>query len=201
MDSGAQVSSISSRLYEHMTLKVHALGWLLELEGTRGSAIPYLGYIEVNLQIPGIKGYNEDVLLLAMPTMNSTKVPVIVESKIIDRGMGMMTKGELMRATVTWKQAHFGAVMSRSLQLPCTDLKGNREAEKGVTPSEGSDPTASRKFCLDDVWGLSVTLRGLPFPHLGLSAYIATQTSRDNACASMCLLNQHKAPSCLPSWS
>ena len=47
-----------------MTLKVNALGRLLELEGTRGSAIPYLGYVEVNLQIPGIKGYNEDVLLL-----------------------------------------------------------------------------------------------------------------------------------------
>ena len=32
-------------------------------------AIPYLGYIEVNLQIPGIRGYNEDVMLLVILTM------------------------------------------------------------------------------------------------------------------------------------
>ena len=49
IDSGEQVSSVSSGFCEHMTLKVHPLGRLLELEGTRGSAIPNLGYIEVNL--------------------------------------------------------------------------------------------------------------------------------------------------------
>ena len=51
-----------------MALKVYTLDRLLELEGTGGSAIPYLAYVEGNLQIPGIKGYNEDVLLLVIPT-------------------------------------------------------------------------------------------------------------------------------------
>ena len=62
IDLGAQVSSVSSGFCEYMMLKVHSLGKLLELEGTGGSAIPYLGYVEVNLQVPGIKGYNEDIL-------------------------------------------------------------------------------------------------------------------------------------------
>ena len=69
INSGAQVSSISSGFCESMTLKVHPLGRLLELEGTRGSAILDLEYVEVNLQIPGIKGYNEEVLLLVILTM------------------------------------------------------------------------------------------------------------------------------------
>ena len=74
--------------------------------------------------MPGIKGDSEDVLLLViLTTTYSEKVPVVVRSKIIDWVMGMMTKGELARATVTWKQAYFGAVMSGLLQLPCTDLK------------------------------------------------------------------------------
>ena len=33
-----------------------------------GAAIPYLRFVEVNLQIPGIRNYNKDVLLLAIPT-------------------------------------------------------------------------------------------------------------------------------------
>ena len=102
-----------------MALMVHPLDQLLELEGTGGLAIPYLRYVEVNLQIPSIRGYNEDVLLLViLTTTYSKKVPVMVESKIIDSMIGMIMKGELARATATWKQAHFSAVMSGSLQLP-----------------------------------------------------------------------------------
>ena len=54
IDLEAQISSVSSRFCEQMTMKVHPLDKLLELEGTGGSAIPYLGDVEVNLQIPGI---------------------------------------------------------------------------------------------------------------------------------------------------
>ena len=68
VDSGAQVSNISAQLGEELGLKIQPLGQLLELEGTGGAAIPYLGFVEVNLQIPGIRRYNEDVLLLAIPT-------------------------------------------------------------------------------------------------------------------------------------
>ena len=182
-----------------MTLKVHPLGRLLALEGTGGSTIPYLGYVEVNLQIPGIKSYSEDVLLLDIPTTTySEKVPVMVGSIIIDRAMGLMTKGEFMRVTATWKQAHFGVVMSGPLQLPCTDSKGNGEVGKEVTPSPSCNPIVSRGVCLDDVQGpVHTTWRSL-FPHLGPSAYMVTQASGDTVYGSMCLLNQHKAPCCLP---
>ena len=118
VDLGAQVSTVSAQLCEELGLKIQPLGQLLELEGTGGAAIPYLGFVEVNLQIPGIRRYNEDVLLLAIPTMTYTeRVPVVVGSKIIDKALSCMTVGELAKATVTWQQAHFGAVMSGSLQL------------------------------------------------------------------------------------
>ena len=103
VDSGAQVSNISAQLCAKLGLKIQPLGWLLELEGTGGAAIPYLRFVEVNLQIPGIRRYNEDVLLLAIPTMAYAKrILVMVGSKIIDRALGYMTVGELAKATATW---------------------------------------------------------------------------------------------------
>ena len=82
---GAQVLSINSQLCGDLTLQIQPMGRLLELEGTGGSTILYLGYIEVNLQIPGIKNYNKDVLLLFIATMTySKKVPVLVGCKRID---------------------------------------------------------------------------------------------------------------------
>ena len=84
---GAQVSTISAQLCEELGLKVQPLGRLLELEGTRGAAIPYLRFVEVGLQIPGIRRYNEDVLLLAIPTTAyAERVLVMVGSKIINKG-------------------------------------------------------------------------------------------------------------------
>ena len=104
IDLGAQVFSISSWFCNDHVLQIQPLGWLLELEGTGGSTIPYLRIVEVNLQIPGIKNYNEDVLLLVIPNTNySEMVLVMVGSKIIDRAMRIITRGEL---------AHFGAFMS-----------------------------------------------------------------------------------------
>ena len=40
VDLGAQVSNISAQLCEELGLEIQPLGWLLELEGTGGAAIP-----------------------------------------------------------------------------------------------------------------------------------------------------------------
>ena len=44
-------------------------------------------------------------------------IPVMVGSKITDQAMRIITKKELTKVTTTWKQTHFGAVMSETLQL------------------------------------------------------------------------------------
>ena len=103
VDLGAQVSTISAQLCEELGLEIQPLGQLLELEGTGGAATTYLGFVEVNLQIPGIRRYNKDVLLLAIPTMAYTEIVlVVVGSKIIDKALSCMTVGELAKATATW---------------------------------------------------------------------------------------------------
>ena len=77
--SSAQVPSVSSHFCKELALEIQSLGQLLELEGTGGSTIPYLGFVQVNLQISGIQCYNEDVVLLVIPTMTYSKmVPVMV---------------------------------------------------------------------------------------------------------------------------
>ena len=153
VDSGAQVSNISAQLCKELGLEIQPLGQLLELEGTGGAAIPYLGFVEVNLQIPGIRSYNEDVLLLAIPTMAYARVLVMVGSKIIDRALGCMTVGELAHATGTWWQAHFGAVMSGLLQLSCS----SSEKLKVENSSREKDPVEVWKYQLDGVKGAVCT--------------------------------------------
>ena len=122
--------------------------------GDGGAAIPYLRYVEVNLQIPGIKSYNEDVLLLVTPTTTYSKmVPVMVGTKIIDKAPSLMTMGKLAKATMTWRQAHFGAVISGSLQLSCQG-SGQYEVITGAATSIQQGGTMEvQKFQLNDIKG------------------------------------------------
>ena len=117
--------------------------------------------MEVNLQIPGIQGYNEDVLLLAIPTTAyAERVLVIVDSKIIDRAQGCMTAGELARATVTWQQAHFGAIMSGLLQLS----HSSSEKLAAENSSREKSPAEVQKHQLDGVKGAVHTTQKVTIP-------------------------------------
>ena len=161
VDQGAQVSNISAQLCKDLGLEIQPLGWLLDLEGTGGAAIPYLRFMEVNLQILGIRGYNEDVLLMAIPTMAYAEgVPVMVGSKIIDRALSCMTVGELACATATWWQARFGAVILGSLQLS----HSSSDKLKIENSSRESDPVEVQKFQLDGVKGAVCTTQKVTIP-------------------------------------
>ena len=137
----------------------------MELEGTGGTAIPYLGFVEVILQIPWIQHYKEDVLLLVIPTMTYSQMfPVMVGSKITDRALSMITKGEFEKATTPWRQAHFGAVMSGSLQLSHVNSSKMGKEEEVSHSSPGSDPVEVWKFGLYDVRGLVCTTQKVTIP-------------------------------------
>ena len=85
IDSSLQVSSVRSQFCEELALEIQPLGQFLELEGTGGSAIPYLRFVEVNLQISGIQCYNEDVLLLVIPSSSSQTFPASCRVAIFDQ--------------------------------------------------------------------------------------------------------------------
>ena len=83
IDLGAQVSSMNSEFCKELALQIQPLGQLLELEGTGVQPSHTLGH-GGQPPDPGISNYNEDVLLLVIPTMTYSKtVPVMVGSKII----------------------------------------------------------------------------------------------------------------------
>ena len=165
IDLGAQVSGISTQLCEDLDLEIQPLGQLLELEGTRGAAIPYLRFVEVNLQILGIRGYNEDVLLLVIPTTTySEGVLVVVDSKIIDRALSCMTAGEFAQMTATYQQTHLGAVMLGSLQVSCGNSDKIKSEEKIGSFSQETNPVEVRKSQLDGIKGTVCTTQKVTIP-------------------------------------
>ena len=131
-------------------------------------AIPYPRFVEVNLLILGIKNYNEDVLLLVIPTTTySKKVLVMAGTKIINKALSLMTMGELAKATTTWRQAHFGAVMLGLLHLSHSGSDKSKIGEGANCSPQRSNPVDVWKFWLDDIKGLVCTTQKVTFPPFG----------------------------------
>ena len=55
VDSGAQISAVSMAFVKHHNLPIWQLQQLLDFEGFGGVDISYIGYTQIQLQIPGIK--------------------------------------------------------------------------------------------------------------------------------------------------
>ena len=62
IDSGANISAIFKSFAEKLGLAFKQLHTLLDIEGSEGLEVSYLGYTEVSLQVPGVKALNEDIL-------------------------------------------------------------------------------------------------------------------------------------------
>ena len=60
-----------------MKLKVQKLKNLLKIEGTGGRKVPYKGYVEVLLEVPGIQHLSEYILMLVIKDSEyGEKVPL-----------------------------------------------------------------------------------------------------------------------------
>ena len=161
-------NSVGSGLCKHMALEVHPLGRMLELKGMGRVAIPYLGYIEVNLQIPSIRGYSKDVLMLVIPTMTYTeKVPVVVGSKIIHGAMKVITKEELVRQQMCGgRPTSLWSCLGHS-SCP-KNAQGGRALPEGHPLLQTLAPPCIRNSVSMTSMGTSALLMGSQSLHLGL---------------------------------
>ena len=68
----------------------------MQIEGSGGLEVPYLGYVETGLRIPEIKAFDNDVLLLIVPDSSHTPhTPITLGTLHIDMVIKLATKKEL----------------------------------------------------------------------------------------------------------
>ena len=86
LDTWSQVTHVSHDFCSANGIEIHPLTKLVNIEGTGGDSIEYLGYAEASLSLPmGSQTFNIEALLLVLPTTDYLrKVPVSIGTTITD---------------------------------------------------------------------------------------------------------------------
>ena len=85
-DSGSMVSTVANAyVEEHLPdTKILPLDDILNLSGASGENIPYLGYVELKLEMPGMQPELYPFLVVK-DTLYNSRVPVLVGTNVLDR--------------------------------------------------------------------------------------------------------------------
>ena len=110
VDSGAQISAVSMAFAKCHNLPIWQLQQLLDFEGFRGIDIPYIGYTQIQLQIPGVKDYDKDILVFIQKDSHYLKhVPVILGTLHIKDVIQSATREELVKLGDAWEVGTLGS--------------------------------------------------------------------------------------------
>ena len=124
IDSGAQVSSISDTFASKLGLEIKQLDTLLDLKPTGGGQVPYDGYVELHMQVPNIKAFDLDVLMLVIPESEySQRVPITIGTIHIDEIIDLITDEELKMASHQWQHG----IISWKVIVKQMQLKENQD--------------------------------------------------------------------------
>ena len=78
---------------------------ILQIEGSRGLEVLYLGYVVVHLRIPEVKAFDQDVLLLIIPNSAHTQyAPITLGTLHIDMVIKLATEKELKNLNKQWQR-------------------------------------------------------------------------------------------------
>ena len=119
VDSGAQISAISMEFVKRHNLPIFQLQQLLDFEGFRGVDIPYIGYTELTLNIPGIEGFKREILAFVQKySKYSAEVPLIIGTLHINEILACATAEELGKLSPAWYAGALGSqVLAKLAQL------------------------------------------------------------------------------------
>ena len=132
--SGSQLSSISLAWVKQLKLNPQQLQSVLQVEGSGGLDVPYLGYVETHLRVPKVKAFYTDVpLLIVSDSVHTMHTPITLGTLHIDMAIKLTMKTELENLNKQWNRS----LIATELAMKETQLM-NQEGAKIVSQVDGT---------------------------------------------------------------
>ena len=128
IDTGACMSAMTKSYAEALGLELKPLNSMLDTEGTGGGKVPYHGYVECRLNLPQIKKFDHNVLMVVIDdSQYGAHVPIQIGTLHIDMAIDLATVEERMKFKRKWERVEMAsylrmAGMQTEEEKPAIDL-------------------------------------------------------------------------------
>ena len=99
-----------------------------------GGFVKPTGFVMVNMQIPCVKGYNEDQIVIVMDDPNMKECPVLLGTPTIYRVMPVIKESEINQLAIPWATSRLSWMfhsVTAAVATPLTDV-----VNKTLSPTE-----------------------------------------------------------------
>ena len=144
IDCGAMILMKSKDYCYECRYKIQPLEHLVPIEGSGGASVPYLGYVEVRMCIPGINSFDRDVLMLGSSTTTQYHqgVAIQVSSHVIDEVTNSISNEELQSLSQSWKAVYVSTIILKATSVGDWELDLDHVRSRVVTSEEVTIPTS-----------------------------------------------------------
>ena len=141
LDNGAQINFITPAYARKRGMDIMSLDCLAQeiggqippIAGIGGIMVELEGFIMMNVQVPCIKGYNEDQMAIVMEDPGLKDFQVILGTATIYRVMEVIKESEISELAVPWASPRLSWLM-RDVHAQMSQLVVNDVANKSVVP-------------------------------------------------------------------
>ena len=141
LDNGAQLNFIMPAYAQEWGMAIMSLDYLAEeiggsiplIRGLGSSSVEPVGFVMMNVKVPGVEGYDEDQIAIVMDNPGMTERPVILGTPPLYRVMEVIKESEISKLAVPWASSRVSWLM-RDVLAKLGQVVVNDIANKPIAP-------------------------------------------------------------------
>ena len=110
LDNGAQLNFIMPAYAQEWGMDIMSLDYLAEeigaaislIRGLGGISVEPIGFVMMNVKVPGVEGYDEDQITIVMDDPGMTEWLVILGTPTLYRVMKVIKESEISKLAMPW---------------------------------------------------------------------------------------------------
>ena len=161
LDNGAQLNFMTPAYAEKRNFDVYSLerlaqeigGPLPPIRDIGGILVEPTGFAMVNLQVPCVKGYNEEQIVIVLDDPSMGEYPVILGTPTLYRVMQVIKESDITKLATPWAMSRF-SWLARGLAARVAHTTRNDVVNKAIVPA-----------CVDEVVQVYRKIQLPPFGH------------------------------------
>ena len=141
LDNGAQLNFIMPACAQEQGMDIMSLDYLSQeigvsiplIRGLGGISVEPIGFVMMNVKVPGVQGYDEDQIAIVMDNPGMTEWPVILGTPTLYHIMEVIKESEISKLAVPWASSRVSWLM-RDVLAKLGHVVMNDVANKPIVP-------------------------------------------------------------------